>query len=383
VKKCSSLSIINALLFSHLQGFGFLMTFPRRYAHSAVALNMAASALSILLSVLTIGWFQQGLGVIEIDLPLLIDAAFSSGAAMISFGAVLGKVTPAQITWLVALQAPIYALNAYLVTETLGAIDVGGSITIHAFGAFYGLAASWWHSSPGSGSDNKKAGASYVSDLTAMIGTIFLFIYWPSFNSALAAAASKHALHAAPRALCVMNTVVALLGATLAAFAASVAVGGKLNMVHIQNATLAGGVAIGSSANLDISPAAALGVGLAAGLMSVIGYAYISPAVERALGVTDTCGVLNLHGCPGILGGLMSAVFSIAYFHSNKKDLTKGWLQPVYQVMGLALTLAMAGIGGWAAGMVSTKLDAAGESLKVEEMYEDKVFWTEEGEEED
>ena len=36
---------------------------------------------------------------------------------MISFGAVLGKVTPAQIVWLLVLQVPIYAFNAYLVTE--------------------------------------------------------------------------------------------------------------------------------------------------------------------------------------------------------------------------------------------------------------------------
>lgn len=55
--------------------------------------------------------------VIELDLPLLIDSAFAAGAAMIAFGAVLGKTTPAQITWLLVMQVPIYAFNAYLVTE--------------------------------------------------------------------------------------------------------------------------------------------------------------------------------------------------------------------------------------------------------------------------
>lgn len=54
---------------------------------------------------------------IELDLPLLIDAAFAAGAAMISFGAVLGKVSPSQLTWLLVLQVPLYALNAYLATE--------------------------------------------------------------------------------------------------------------------------------------------------------------------------------------------------------------------------------------------------------------------------
>lgn len=54
---------------------------------------------------------------IELDLPLLIDSAFAAGAAMISFGAVLGKTTPAQITWLLLLQVPLYAATAHLATE--------------------------------------------------------------------------------------------------------------------------------------------------------------------------------------------------------------------------------------------------------------------------
>ena len=73
---------------SHLQvyvmiflGFGFLMTFLKRYSYSAVALNFVGSALVILESVLAIGWAQQGFGAVEIDLPLLIDCAFAAGAS--------------------------------------------------------------------------------------------------------------------------------------------------------------------------------------------------------------------------------------------------------------------------------------------------------------
>ena len=53
-------------------------------------------------------------------------------------------------------------------------------MTIHAFGAFYGLAASLVLSKPGSGSSHAKNGATYTSDITAMIGTIFLWIFWVS-----------------------------------------------------------------------------------------------------------------------------------------------------------------------------------------------------------
>lgn len=96
-----------------------------------------------------------------------------------------------------------------------------------------------------------------------------------------------------------MNTLVALLGACLAAFASSSAFGNQLNMVHVQNASLAGGVAIGSSANLRLPPAASLAVGLVAGTLSTWGYEVVSPALEKKCGVSDTCGVANLHGAPG------------------------------------------------------------------------------------
>ena len=67
--------------------------------------------------------------------------------------------------------------------DKLNALDVGGSITIHAFGAYYGLAASMVLSISGSGADHHKNGASYTSDMTAMIGTIFLWLFWVSSTS--------------------------------------------------------------------------------------------------------------------------------------------------------------------------------------------------------
>jgi ammonium transporter Rh len=88
-------------------GFGFLMTFLRRYSYSAVGLNFFTSALVMIEGILIIGAVQQIMGerhhTISLDIPLIIDATFCAGSAMIAFGAVLGKTSPTQLTWLLAV----------------------------------------------------------------------------------------------------------------------------------------------------------------------------------------------------------------------------------------------------------------------------------------
>ena len=44
----------------------------------------------------------------------------------------------------------------------------------------------------------------------------------------------------------------------------------------MQNATLAGGVAIGTASNMSISPWGALLIGCCAGALSTVGYAYVT-----------------------------------------------------------------------------------------------------------
>ena len=58
--------------------------------------------------------------------------------------------------------------------------DAGASTTIHAFGAYFGLAVSWMLSKKIK--PRKKAERSSSSHKIAMIGTFFLWIFWPSFN---------------------------------------------------------------------------------------------------------------------------------------------------------------------------------------------------------
>jgi len=53
-------------------------------------------------------------------------------------------------------------------------------MTIHAFGAYYGLTVSLILSQKTK--PVSKPESNYVSNIIAMVGTLFLWLFWPSFN---------------------------------------------------------------------------------------------------------------------------------------------------------------------------------------------------------
>lgn len=194
--------------------------------------------------------------------------------------------------------------NEYILLEKFHISDVGGSIVVHVFGAYFGLMVAWTTYNPNiEKAADKKALSVYNSDLFAMIGSLFLWLFWPSFNSSIAPIPNGQMRG-------VINTYYSLAACTVATFIASSFVHkkGKFNMVHIQNATLAGGVAIGTSADLLLGGWGALLIGTIAGVISTFGFEYLQPLLEKKLKVHDTCGVNNLHGIPGLLAGVIGII---------------------------------------------------------------------------
>ena len=63
--------------------------------------------------------------------------------------------------------------------EHLHAVDMGGSMFVHTYGAYFGLAVSWMLNKPEAEGTKAAArnGSSKNSDMFAMIGTLFLWMY--------------------------------------------------------------------------------------------------------------------------------------------------------------------------------------------------------------
>jgi len=334
-----------------LIGFGFLMVFVRRYGFGAVTGTYLVVAVGLPLYILlrANGIFGHQLSPHTLD--SLLFAELSVATALIAMGAVLGRLRVFQYALLALLVVPLYLLNEWLVLDdaigyTTGFQDSAGSIVIHAFGAYFGLSMSLILTTEYQRS--KPIESDHTSDRFAMLGSMVLWLFWPSFATALVP------LENMPQT--VVNTLLALSGATIATyFLSSKLHGGKTSMVDMANAALAGGVAIGSVCDV-VAPAGAFGIGLLAGTVSVLGYVFLQPMLESKFKLVDTCGVHNLHGMPGLLGGL-SAFLVVP-------DIA------IAQFNGIVITLFIAIVGGLIAGVI---VKATG---TTREPYEDSVEFT-------
>ena len=287
-----------------LVGFGFLMAFVRRYGYSATTGTylVVGVGLPAYLLVRSLGWLSAE-PVAPDSVKALLLAEFACAAGLIAMGAVLGRLRLYQYALLAAVLVPAYLFNEWMVLDgglqvTKGFQDSAGSIVIHAFGAYFGLGLAIaltrvaQRDLPIEGDE--------TSDRFAMLGSMVLWIFWPSFCSAVVPPEQM------PRT--VIATVLALCGATLATYGFSALLRkGRPSFADIANAALAGGVAVGATCNV-VSPEGAFAIGLAAGALCVTGYVVVQPRLQRWLKVVDTCGVHNLHGMPGLLGGLVAIV---------------------------------------------------------------------------
>merc|ERR1719490_143252 len=334
-------------------GFGFLMTFLKRYGLSAVSLNMLLSAVAIEVFTLVYGFFHLhrtdgGWPFIGIDMGTMLSADFAAAAVLISFGVVLGVATPLQLLVMTVLEITLFVINEKIGRDYVGAVDAGDTIFVHIFGAYFGLTVARVLARPDIAKSSLE-GTTATSDLFSMVGTVFLWMFWPSFNAGAAAEGD-----AQMRAI--VNTYYSLCSCAITTFAFSAL----------------------------LTPGGAVLVGAIAAVLSVCGFSFVQSFLYEKLNIHDSCGVNNLHGMPGLLGGVLSIMMAglateSAYGHSSSlheifpalKDGGTPAGQALSQFLAILVTLGFAVVGGVVTGLIMHQVDKL-DPLASGELFNDE-----------
>ncbi|XP_077192002.1 ammonium transporter Rh type A-like isoform X2 [Paroedura picta] len=283
-----------------LVGLGLLLAFMKGYGISAVAYNFLMANFATQWALIVQGFvYHYHQGKIHLGLYNILTAEFAAVTVLISAGAILGHTSSLQLLLMALCEVPLYVACEWLTVSHFRVVDIGGTITLHIFACYFGLGVSLALYRPGLQEGHPKAVPSYLSDFLSLVGTIILWVFWPSFIAALIR--QGDAQHRA-----VLHTWITLSASALTSFATSSLLDkkGKLTLGHLQNATLAGGVAIGAVADMAITPTGAFAMGILSALACILGFQYMTPFLASKIRLQDHCGIHNLHGLPGIIGAM-------------------------------------------------------------------------------
>ncbi|NXM93212.1 RHBGB protein, partial [Sylvia borin] len=366
-----------------LLSFGLLVAFLSRYGPGKAAISILIIAFAIQWAVLIQGFFYFFLnGKIYVGAQSMVSADFCTAAVLISIGAVLGRANPVQMLLLALLEVTLCTLNEYILLSLMGVSDSGRSLTVHTFGAYFGLMVSRVLYQPHK--DRRKReerqDTGYQTDVFAVVGTIYLWIFWPSFTS-------TSTVHDNTKNWAVLNTYFSLVASTVATLILSPVLYEESTprMVQIQDATLAGMAVMGMAGEMLVTPFGALIAGFLVGLISPLGFRFFTPVLYSRLKIQDTCGVHNVHGLPGILGALLGTLLTLmatADTYGDRLELVFPLVaqgsrtvtdQALIQLGALPLTLLLAMLGGHITGAIlKTKVLRCSPD---EQYMENTVFW--------
>ncbi|EMP28049.1 Ammonium transporter Rh type B-B [Chelonia mydas] len=167
-------------------GFGFLLASFKRYGFSSTGFNLLIATLGVQWAVLVEGFlFASSAGKVKISLHSVLKATISVTAVLISAGALLGKANPIQLIWMAMVEVAAFSTNRWINVRFLKIEEHTSLMHVHIFGTYFGLAVSWWLYHPSLSKRIEKETSNLISDLFSMLGTLFLWMFWPSFNSVL------------------------------------------------------------------------------------------------------------------------------------------------------------------------------------------------------
>lgn len=166
----------------------------------------------------------------------------------------------------------------------------------------------------------------------SFIGACMLWIGWFGFNAGSELAADGVA------AMAMLVTQVATAAAALTWALMEKIFSNKASLLGMITGAVAGLVAI-TPASGSVGPLGAIAIGIASGVLCY----FASTSLKRKLGYDDSLDVFGVHGVGGIVGAILTGVFSSATFGGSGIEGTIS-SQVLAQMIGVIVTIIYCGI---------------------------------------
>ncbi|MDR0218843.1 MAG: ammonium transporter AmtB [Enterobacteriaceae bacterium] len=233
---------------------------------------------------------------------IIFQGAFGCIAVALIVGALCERVRFSAlllfiVLWFTAAYIPMAHMvwgGGWLAQD--GALDFAGGTVVHINAAVAGLVGAYLL---GRRSGFGKEAFKPHSLPMTFIGTAILYIGWFGFNAGSAGAVNAIA------ALAFANTVVATAGAVLSWVFAEWVFRDKPSLLGACSGCIAGLVVI-TPAAATVGIGGALMMGIIAGVTGLWGVVIL----KRWLGIDDVCDVFGIHGVCGIVGCLLTSIFT-------------------------------------------------------------------------
>jgi Amt family ammonium transporter len=276
-----------------------------------------------------------------VALPELLFVAFQATFAGITCALIVGslaervKFTAAllfSVIWFSLCYLPIahmvWGEGGYLLDK--GALDFAGGTVVHINAGVAGLVGAWLLGKRlGYG---REAMPPHNLPLT-LVGAALLWVGWFGFNAGSNLEATSGA------ALAFINTLVATAAAVLSWSAVEGMIRGKASMLGAASGAVAGLVAITPACG-SVGVMGALIIGLVAGAVCLWGVT----SLKRLLGADDSLDVFGVHGVGGIVGALLTGVFTAPGLGGTGGDDFSIFGQVLLQAEGVAITIVWSGV---------------------------------------
>ena len=293
-------------------GFGFLRSFLKHHSWSSIIITLISGVLSFefaLICLITWGSiFQHEWVSGYYKLDFFFDALYVTGSYIISMGSYFGKLSFPQYFVMIFLQTIFSSMNYLLIRQSLKVMDIGGTITVHLFGAVFGCLFSIIsycnkneieriNTSPHIGFDHN-------SNLFALFGSLIIIPLWPSFNTALVEANQKYRG--------IVNTYFSIGGSIIGTFLMSPLLNNKKFKVEdLIYASFPGAIVIGGCCHIIKEYYLCIFFGIISSVFTILAkFLFYEKIKINNRGYHDTSKVLFYHGIPAILGGIISSIFA-------------------------------------------------------------------------